>query len=101
MRKRKMMRRKKKLMNELEFYPRQTCFIYKYTLMGLCKGKVQSISTGFYILPRADDKEASTYQEKRYVQKKREREKNYLSRGTAYLVLDSGAYIIRKEEKNH
>jgi hypothetical protein len=26
---------------------------------------------GFYILPRADDKEASTYQEKRYVQKKR------------------------------
>jgi hypothetical protein len=25
----------------------------------------------FYILPRADDKEASTYQEKRYVQKKR------------------------------
>jgi hypothetical protein len=23
---------------------------------------------GFYILPRADDKEASTYQEKRYVQ---------------------------------
>jgi hypothetical protein len=27
---------------------------------------------GFYILPRADNKEASTYQEKRYVQKKRE-----------------------------
>jgi hypothetical protein len=53
------------------FYPRQTYFIYKYTLMGLYRGKVQSISTGFYILPRADDKEASTYQEKRYVQKKR------------------------------
>jgi hypothetical protein len=27
---------------------------------------------GFYILPRADDKEDSTYQEKRYIQKKRE-----------------------------
>jgi hypothetical protein len=38
--------------------------------MGLCRSKVQSISTGFYILPRADDKEASMYQEKRYVQKK-------------------------------
>jgi hypothetical protein len=31
------------------------------------------MSTGFYILPRADDKEASTYQDKRYVQKKREK----------------------------
>jgi hypothetical protein len=73
--------------------------------MGLWRGKVQSISMGFYILPRADDKEASTYQEKRYVQKKRERGKikmgKYLSRSTAYLVLDSGAYVIRKEEKNH
>jgi hypothetical protein len=43
--------------------------------MGLWRGKVQSISTGFYILPKADDKEASTYQEKRYIQKKKE-EKN-------------------------
>jgi hypothetical protein len=42
--------------------------------MGLCRSKVQSIFTGFYILPRAGDKEASTYQEKRYVQKK-EKEK--------------------------
>jgi hypothetical protein len=30
---------------------------------------------GFYILPRADDKDASTYQEKRYVQKKRRERK--------------------------
>jgi hypothetical protein len=37
--------------------------------MGLWRGNAQSISMGFYILPRADDKEASTYQEKRYVQK--------------------------------
>jgi hypothetical protein len=66
--------------------------------MGLRRDKVQSISTGFYILPRADDKEASTYQEKRYVQKK---EGKYLSRSTTYLVLDSGAYVVRKEEKNH
>jgi hypothetical protein len=70
--------------------------------MGLWRGKVQSISTGFYILPRADDKEASTYQEKRYVQKKEQKKKGkYLSRSTAYLVLDSGAYVIRKEENNH
>jgi hypothetical protein len=46
---------------------------------------------GFYILPSADDKEASTYQEKRYVQKRGRKEKSYLSRSTAYLVLDSGA----------
>jgi hypothetical protein len=37
--------------------------------MGLWRGKVQSIFMGFYILPRADDKEASTYQEKRHVKK--------------------------------
>jgi hypothetical protein len=69
--------------------------------MGLRRGKVQSISTGFYILSRADDKEASTYQEKRYIQKKGKKKGKYLSRSTAYLVLDSGAYVIRKEKKNH
>jgi hypothetical protein len=62
--------------------------------MGLLRGKVQSIFMGFYILPRADDKEVSTYQERRYVQKKEERGNKkmgkYLSRSTAYLVLDSG-----------
>jgi hypothetical protein len=66
--------------------------------MGLCRSKVQSISTGFYILPRADDKEASTYQKKKI---RKKRGGKYLSRSTAYLVLDSGAYVIRKEEKNH
>jgi hypothetical protein len=71
--------------------------------MGLCKGKVQSISTGFYILPRADDKEASTYQDKRYVQKKGERKKmgQYVSRNTVYLVLDSGAYAIKKKKRRN
>jgi hypothetical protein len=44
--------------------------------MGLWRGKVQSIFMGFSILPKADDKEVSTYQEKRYVQKKEE-EKNH------------------------
>jgi hypothetical protein len=44
------------------FYPRQTCFIYKYILMGL-----QSTSMGFYILPRVDDKEETAYQKQRYV----------------------------------
>jgi hypothetical protein len=53
---------------------------------------------GFYILLRADDKEASMYQEKRYIQKKMGK---YLSKSKAYLVLDSGAYVVRKEEKNH
>jgi hypothetical protein len=72
MRKRKMMQWRKKLMNELGFFTlAKTCFIYKYTLMGLWRDKVQSIFMGFYILPSGDDKEASTYQEKRYVQKKR------------------------------
>jgi hypothetical protein len=42
--------------------------------MGLWRGKVQSIFMGFYILPRADGKEESTYQEKRYIQKKEKRE---------------------------
>jgi hypothetical protein len=64
--------------------------------MGLCRSKVQSISTGFYILPRADDKEASTYQEKRYVQKKGGK---YLSRSTAYLVLDSGGLRHKKRRE--
>jgi hypothetical protein len=64
-RKRKMMRRRKIVIRV--FYPHQTCFIYKYSLMGLRRDKVQSTSTGFYILPRADDKEATAYQKQRYV----------------------------------
>jgi hypothetical protein len=63
--------------------------------MGLRRDKVQSIFTGFYILPRADDKEASTYQEKRYVQKKG----NYLSRSTTHLIMDSGAHVMRKFQR--
>jgi hypothetical protein len=41
MRKRKMMRRRKVVLKELEFFPKTTGFIYKQTLMGLCKLKVQ------------------------------------------------------------
>jgi hypothetical protein len=41
--------------------------------MGLWRGKVQSIFMGFYIFPRADGKEESTYQGKRYVQKEEKR----------------------------
>jgi hypothetical protein len=54
--------------------------------MGLYKGKVQSIFMGSYILPSADDK-------KKHQRVKREgkKERGYLSRSTAYLVLDSGA----------
>jgi hypothetical protein len=40
-RKRKMMRRRKIVMKELGFFPKPTCFIYKQTLMGLYKSKVQ------------------------------------------------------------
>jgi hypothetical protein len=65
--------------------------------MGLRRSRVQSTSTGFYILPRADDKKASTYQEIRYMQKL----EKYLSRSTTYLVIASGAHVMRKEEKNH
>jgi hypothetical protein len=49
------------------FYPRQACFIYKHILMGLRRDKVQSTSMGFYILPRADDKEETAYQKQRYI----------------------------------
>jgi hypothetical protein len=73
--------------------------------MGLWRGKVQSIFMGFYILPRADGREESTYHEKRYIQKEEKRIETktmgkQLSRSTAHLVLDSGAYVI-KEDKNH
>jgi hypothetical protein len=49
------------------FYPRQACFIYKYILMGLHKNKAQSASMGFYILPRVDDKEETSFQIRRYI----------------------------------
>jgi hypothetical protein len=54
LKRKKMMQRKEKLIRV--FYPRQTCFIYKYALMGLYKGTVQNIITGSYMLPSADDK---------------------------------------------
>jgi hypothetical protein len=41
MRKRKMMRRRKIVVKELGFFPKPTRFIYKQTLMGLSKLKVQ------------------------------------------------------------
>jgi hypothetical protein len=65
--------------------------------MGLRIGKVQSTSTVFYILSRADDKEATAYQEQRYVQKVEE----YMSRSTTHLIMDSGAHIMRREEMNN
>jgi hypothetical protein len=62
--------------------------------MGLCKGKVQSIFTGSYILPSADDKKKHQRIKGEGTYKKKEKEKRkrgYLSRSTTYLVLDSGA----------
>jgi hypothetical protein len=50
---------------------------------------------GFYILPRADDKEATAYHKQRYVYKV----KRYISRSTMHLVMDSGAHIMSREEK--
>jgi hypothetical protein len=55
------------------------------------------MSTGFYILPRAGDKEASTYQDKRYIQKRGK--VSIKKHSVPHLGL--GAYAIRKEEKNH
>jgi hypothetical protein len=54
---------------------------------------------GFSILLTTDDKEKLTYQNKRYIQT--QKRGKYLSRSGAYLILDSGAYIIREEEKNY
>jgi hypothetical protein len=42
-------------------------------------------------------KKNDTYKKER----KKKRRGKYLSRSTAYLVLDLGAYVIRKEEKNY
>jgi hypothetical protein len=53
---------------------------------------------GFYILPTADDKEALTCQNKRYVQTK----KGKVSvKKWSIPHLGLGAYIIREEEKNY
>jgi hypothetical protein len=41
MRKRNMMQERKIVMKELGFFPKPTCFIYKQTVMGLCKLKIQ------------------------------------------------------------
>jgi hypothetical protein len=73
-------------------------------LMGLYKDKVQSIFMGSYILPSADDKKKDQRIKGKGTNKqgKKEREKrSYLSRSTIYLVFDSGASIIRKEEQNY
>jgi hypothetical protein len=51
MRKRKMMRRRKIVMKELGFFPKPTRFIYKQTLMGLCKLKFQVHLWAFICIP--------------------------------------------------
>jgi hypothetical protein len=58
--------------------------------MGLYKGKIQNIFTGSYMLPSIDDKRKINVSKKKVQGKNRER-RSYLSRSTAYLVLDSGA----------
>jgi hypothetical protein len=88
MKERKVMRRRKKLMTELGFFPRQACLIYKYILMGLCKGKVQSICTGFYILPSANDKRRSSVS--RQMVRRRRGKKSYLSRSASVPRLGLG-----------
>jgi hypothetical protein len=60
--------------------------------MGLYKGKVQTIFTGSYILPSADDKRRIQRIKGEGTNKKeRGKKRSYLSRSTAYLVLDLGA----------
>jgi hypothetical protein len=51
MRKRKMMRRRKMAVKELGFFPKPIWFIYKQTLMGLCKLKVQVYIWAFIFSP--------------------------------------------------
>jgi hypothetical protein len=51
MRKRKMMWWRKKVMKELGFFPKSTCFIYKQTLMVLCKLNVQVHLWAFIFRP--------------------------------------------------
>jgi hypothetical protein len=63
--------------------------------MGFWRGKAQNILLGFL---SADGTEESTYQGKRYVQKKKGIRK-YLSRSTVHLVFDSRACVIRREEQ--
>jgi hypothetical protein len=58
--------------------------------MGLYKGKVQNMFTGSYMLPSADDKRKDQRIKGEGTRKNKER-RSYLSRSTAYLVLDSGA----------
>jgi hypothetical protein len=58
--------------------------------MGLYEGKVQNIFTGSYMLPSADDKREDQHVKGEGTMKNKER-RSYLSRSTAYLILDSGA----------
>jgi hypothetical protein len=57
--------------------------------MGLYKGKVQNIFMGSYILPSADDKRKINASREK-VRGKEKKKRSYLSRSTAYFVLDSG-----------
>jgi hypothetical protein len=67
MRKRKMMRRRKIIMKELGFFPKPTCFIYKQTLMGLCKLKVQVHLWAFIFSP---EQKIRRHQGQRHIEEK-------------------------------
>jgi hypothetical protein len=71
--------------------------------MGLWRGKVQIYLRAFIFCSEQTIKEHQCIKRKRYIQKKEREEKmgKYLSRNTAYLVLDLGAYVIKKEEKSY
>jgi hypothetical protein len=58
--------------------------------MGLYKSKVQIIFAGSYMLPSAADKRKDQRIKGKGTRENKER-RSYLSRSTAYLVLDSGA----------
>jgi hypothetical protein len=66
--------------------------------MGLRRGKVQSISRAFIFCQEQMIKKHKRIKIKETYKQKRGK---YLSRSRAYHVLDSGAYAIRREEKNH
>jgi hypothetical protein len=66
--------------------------------MGLYKGTVQNIVTGSYMLPSADDKRKINVSKEK-VRGKTKREEVIYQEAQHYLVLDSGAYVIKKKRK--
>jgi hypothetical protein len=66
--------------------------------MGLRRGKVQSISTGFYILPRAVDKISINVSSKKIRTRKKEKNKVSIKHNVPRLGLGGLRHKKRREE---